>query len=122
MAHHRQGTPRTRNGNGKAASQPRPSQACQVDEKRATRGGAHRGIDAELSAPGTGISASLPDIVGKSVARTDKLAQSSLVRPRSFLEKERCDFSVSRRTLEPSVGRLGRRVLVTIWARAISSS
>jgi hypothetical protein len=81
-----------------------------------------REITSGLSAPGTGISAGLPDIGGRTVARTDEPDQSSFVRPRSFLEKERCDFSVSRRTLEPSVGRLGRRVLGTTWARAISLS
>src|ERR1022692_1641182 len=48
--------------------------------------------------------------------------QSSFVRPRSFLEADRCDFAVSRRTLEPSVGRLGRRSFGTTSARAISSS
>src|SRR6516162_7857025 len=47
--------------------------------------------------------------------------QSSLIRPRDFFEEDRCDFSVSRRTLEPSVGRLGRRVFGTTCARAISS-
>src|SRR5450631_282663 len=47
--------------------------------------------------------------------------QSSFIRPRNFLEEERCDFAVSRRTLEPSVGRLGRRVFGTTSARAISS-
>src|SRR5260370_42506803 len=40
---------------------------------------------------------------------------------RSFLDEDRCDFAVSRRTLEPSVGRLGRRVFGTTCARAISS-
>lgn len=44
---------------------------------------------------------------------TAEPAQSSFVRPRSFLEADRCDFAVSRRTLEPSVGRLGRRVFGT---------
>jgi hypothetical protein len=33
-AHHRQGNHPTRNGNGKAASELRASQGCQVDEKR----------------------------------------------------------------------------------------
>ena len=47
--------------------------------------------------------------------------QSSLVRPRNFFEEDRCDFAVSRRTLEPSVGRLGRRVFGTTSARATSS-
>lgn len=47
--------------------------------------------------------------------------QSSLVRPRNFFEEDRCDFAVSRRTLEASVGRLGRRVFGTTSARAISS-
>src|SRR4051794_38128468 len=47
--------------------------------------------------------------------------QSSLVRPRSFLEEDRCDFAVSRRTLEASVGRLGRRAFGTTSARATSS-
>src|SRR3954447_4846579 len=47
--------------------------------------------------------------------------QSSLVRPRNFLEEDRCDFAVSRRTLEASVGRLGRRGFGTTSARAISS-
>src|SRR6476646_5785266 len=47
--------------------------------------------------------------------------QSSLVRPRNFFEEDRCDFAVSRRTFEPSVGRLGRRVFGTTSARAISS-
>ena len=46
--------------------------------------------------------------------------QSSLVRPRNFFEEDRCDFAVSRRTLEASVGRLGRRVFGTTSARAIS--
>ena len=49
----------------------------------------------------------------KGFARKDEPAQSSFVRPRSFLEADRCDFAVSRRTLEPSVGRLGRRVFGT---------
>lgn len=49
-------------------------------------------------------------------------SQSSWVRLRSFFETERCDFSVRRRALEPSVGRLGRRALGTASARAISSS
>src|SRR5690348_4551297 len=48
--------------------------------------------------------------------------QSSLIRPRNFLEEDRCDFAVNRRTLEASVGRLGRRVFGTTSARAISSS
>src|ERR1035441_5944280 len=47
--------------------------------------------------------------------------QSSLIRPRNFFEEDRSDFAVSRRTLEPSVGRLGRRVFGTTSARAISS-
>src|ERR1035438_9064780 len=47
--------------------------------------------------------------------------QSSLIRPRNFFEKDRSDFAVSRRTLEPSVGRLGRRVFGATSARAISS-
>src|SRR5215831_6560571 len=47
--------------------------------------------------------------------------QSSFIRPRNFLEEDRCDFAVSRRILEPSVGRLGRRVFGTTSARAISS-
>src|SRR6185369_13352456 len=47
--------------------------------------------------------------------------QSSLVRPRNFFDADRCDFAVSRRTFEPSVGRLGRRVFGTTWARATSS-
>src|SRR5438045_1152650 len=47
--------------------------------------------------------------------------QSSLVRPRNFFEEDRCDFAVSRRTLEASVGRLGRRGFGTTSARAISS-
>src|SRR5215475_3425255 len=47
--------------------------------------------------------------------------QSSLIRPRNFFEEDRCDFAVSRRTLEASVGRLGRRVFGTSSARAISS-
>src|SRR5689334_3434327 len=47
--------------------------------------------------------------------------QSSLVGPRNFFEEDRCDFALSRRTLEASVGRLGRRVFGTISARAISS-
>src|SRR5207302_11026856 len=51
----------------------------------------------------------------------DRPAQSSFARPRSFLEEDRCDFAVSRRTLEPSVGRLGRRVFGTTCALAISS-
>jgi len=55
------------------------------------------------------------------IARMDEPAQSSFVRPRSFLDEDRCDFAVSRRTLEPSVGRLGRRVFDTTCARAISS-
>ena len=38
------------------------------------------------------------------------------------MEEERRDFSLRRLTLEPSVGRPGRRVLGTTWARAISSS
>src|SRR3569623_277967 len=50
-----------------------------------------------------------------------QLAQSSFARPRSFLEEDRCDFAVSRRTLEPSVGREGRRVFGTTSARALSS-
>jgi hypothetical protein len=57
----------------------------------------------------------------ESIARTDEPGQSSFARPRSFLEEDRCDFAVSRRTLEPSVGRLGRRVFGTTCARAISS-
>src|ERR1700730_13078468 len=55
------------------------------------------------------------------ITRMDEPAQSSFVRPRSFLDEDRCDFAVSRRTLEPSVGRLGRRVFGTTCARAISS-
>src|SRR3954453_4884033 len=55
------------------------------------------------------------------LGRTDELPQSSFARPRSFLAEDRCDFAVSRRTLEPSVGRLGRRALGTTCARAISS-
>src|SRR5215467_12358309 len=47
--------------------------------------------------------------------------QSSLFRPRNFLEEDRRDFAVSRRTLEASVGRLGRRAFGTTSARAISS-
>src|SRR5207302_7757100 len=47
--------------------------------------------------------------------------QSSLVGPRNFFEEDRFDFAVSRRTLEASVGRLGRRVFGTTSARAISS-
>src|SRR5215471_11476684 len=47
--------------------------------------------------------------------------QSSLIRPRNFLEEDRCDFAVSRRTLEANVGRLGRRAFGTTCARAISS-
>ena len=46
---------------------------------------------------------------------------SSLILPRSFLEADRCDLDVSRRTLDPRVGRLGRRVFGTTWARAINS-
>src|SRR5436305_6580467 len=48
--------------------------------------------------------------------------QSSSIRPRSFLEEDRCDLAVSRRTLEASVGRLGRRVFGTTSARATNSS
>src|SRR6478752_5917877 len=48
-------------------------------------------------------------------------SQSSVGRPRSFLEEDRCDLAVSRRPLEPIVGRLGRRVFGTTSARAISS-
>ena len=48
--------------------------------------------------------------------------QSSVVRPRNFFEEDRCDFAVSRRTLEACVGRLGRRVFGASSARAISSS
>ena len=55
--------------------------------------------------------------------------QSSFVRrwsffesPRSCFEKARCDFAVSRRTLEPSVGRPGRRIFGTTCARVINSS
>ena len=58
---------------------------------------------------------------GRSAGRTDEPAQSSIARPRSFLEEDRCDFAVSRRTLEPSVGRLGRRVFGTTCALAISA-
>src|SRR5215471_12961605 len=47
--------------------------------------------------------------------------QSSLIRPRNFLEEDRCDFAVSRRTLEANVGRLGRRAFGTTSARATSS-
>jgi len=57
----------------------------------------------------------------KSIARTDEPAQSSFARPRSFLEEDRRNFAVSRRILEPSVGRLGRRVFGATCARAISS-
>jgi len=57
----------------------------------------------------------------KCIASTDEPAQSSFARPRSFLEKDRRDFAVSRRILEPSVGRLGRRVFGATCARAISS-
>ena len=48
--------------------------------------------------------------------------QSSFVRPRSFFEEARCDFAVSRRTLEPRVGRLARRIFGTTCARVINSS
>ena len=48
--------------------------------------------------------------------------QPSSIRPRSFLEEDRCDLAASRRTLEASVGRLGRRVFGTTSARATSSS
>src|SRR5689334_23020019 len=47
--------------------------------------------------------------------------QSSPIRPRNFFEEDRCDFAVSRRTLEASVGRPGRRVFGTTSARPISS-
>src|SRR5436305_3997707 len=47
--------------------------------------------------------------------------QSSLLRSRHFFAEDRFDFSVSRRTFEPSVGRLGRRVFGTTSAGAISS-
>ncbi len=57
----------------------------------------------------------------KSLARTDEPDQSSFAGPRSFLAEDRCDFAASRRTLEPSVGRLGRRAFGTTCARAISS-
>jgi len=53
--------------------------------------------------------------------RLTRYAQSSFARPRSFLEEDRRDFTVSRRILEPSVGRLGRRVFGATCARAISS-
>src|SRR5215469_7876852 len=46
--------------------------------------------------------------------------QSSLIRPRN-LEEDRCDFAVSRRTLEANVDRLGRRDFGMTSARAISS-
>ena len=68
--------------------------------------------------PGPGNCGGIPDSL---IARTDEPAQSSFARPRSFLEEDRCDFAVSRRTLEPSVGRLGRRVFGTTCALAISS-
>ena len=71
--------------------------------------------------PEPGICRGLRKHSQKSIARTDEPAQSSFVRPRSFLEEDRSDFAVSRRTLEPSVGRLGRRVFGTTCARAISS-
>ena len=71
--------------------------------------------------PEPGICRGLRKHSQKSIARTDEPAQSSFVRPRSFLEADRCDFAVSRRTFEPSVGRLGRRVFGTTCARAISS-
>jgi hypothetical protein len=57
----------------------------------------------------------------KNIGRTDESAQSSFVRPRIFLAEDRCDFAVSRRALEASVGRLGRRVFGTTCARAINS-
>jgi hypothetical protein len=59
---------------------------------------------------------------GQSARGRVHCAHSSFVWRRSLFEEDRLGFSVSLRILEPSVGRLGRRVVGTASARAISSS
>lgn len=56
------------------------------------------------------------------ILRHPRRHHSSPAEPRSCFEDDRCALSANRRRFEPLVGRLGRRILGTMAARASNSS